>query len=148
VRALDLGDAGPSPLSLRPDDVGKAALSPVATTVQHGSIFQAGGPDVSLNAAAAVGRWAAAISATVSAGRSAAKASRNCAGLTASSTAVSPSGPAGYWYRTRAVPRMLSLEPLSTSFRLSPSSVAKAATKTRPTTFGALAAALVMTAPP
>ena len=104
-----------------------AALSPVATTVQDGSFFQAGGPDASLNAAAAVGRWVAAISAVVSGGRSAAKASRNSAGLTASSTAVSPSGPAGYWYCTRAAPRMLSLEPLSTSFRFSPSSVAKAA---------------------
>src|SRR5580700_4426803 len=69
-----------------------AALSPVATTVQHGSFFQAGGPDASLNAVSAVGRWVAAISATVSAGRSAAKASPNSAGLTASSTAVSPSG--------------------------------------------------------
>src|SRR5580704_9015439 len=67
-----------------------AALSPVATTVQHGRFFHAGGPDASLNAVTAVGRWVAAISATVSAGRSAANASRNSAGLTASSTAVSP----------------------------------------------------------
>src|ERR1700689_1007995 len=105
-----------------------AALSPVATTVQDGSFFQAGGPDASPNAPPPVGgRGGAAISAPAAAGRSAAKASRNSAGLTASSTAVSPSGPAGYLYCTRAAPRMLSLEPLSTSFRFSPSSVAKAA---------------------
>ena len=34
-----------------------AALSPVATTAQDGSLRQAGGPDTSLNAAAAIGRW-------------------------------------------------------------------------------------------
>jgi len=33
-----------------------AALSPAATTAQDGSFRQAGGPDASLNAAAATGR--------------------------------------------------------------------------------------------
>jgi hypothetical protein len=33
-----------------------AALSPVATTAQDGSFFQAGGPDASLNAATAIVR--------------------------------------------------------------------------------------------
>src|ERR1700761_3645291 len=72
-----------------------AALSPVATTAQDGSFLQAGGPEASLNAAAATGRWVAAISAVVSGGRSAAKASGSSAGLIPNSTAVSPSGPAG-----------------------------------------------------
>jgi hypothetical protein len=67
-----------------------AALSPVATAAQHGGFYQAGGPDASLNAAAAAGRWVAAISAVCSAGRSAAKASRSSAGLIANSTEVSP----------------------------------------------------------
>src|SRR5258707_3932983 len=58
-----------------------AALSPVATTAQDGSFFQAGGPQTSVNAAAATGRWVAAISAAVSGGRSAAKTSWSNAGL-------------------------------------------------------------------
>src|SRR6476469_3928103 len=72
-----------------------AVLSPVATTAQDGNFLQAGGPDASLNAAAATGRWVTAISAVVSAGRSAAKASRIRAGLIANSTDVSPSCPVG-----------------------------------------------------
>ena len=72
-----------------------AALSPVATTAQDGNLLQAGAPDESLNAAAATGRWVAAISAVVSAGRSAAKASRIIAGLIANSTEVFPSCPVG-----------------------------------------------------
>src|SRR6266536_1960311 len=125
-----------------------AALSPVATTAQDGSVFQAGGPDASVKAEAATGRWVAAITAVCSAGRSAANASRNRVGLMANSTAVSPSWPVGYWRWTRAVLRMLSVELPSTSPRRSLSSGAKAATKTRPTTPVAVAAALVITAPP
>jgi len=49
---------------------------------------------------------------------------------------------------TSAVFRTLSLEPLSTSPRRSPSSGAKAATKTRPTTLSASVAAFEITAPP
>ena len=33
------------PAGLRPDEVAPAALSPVATTAQDGSFFQAGGPE-------------------------------------------------------------------------------------------------------
>jgi hypothetical protein len=72
-----------------------AALSPVATTAQDGSFFQAAGPDTSLNAAAAIGRWVAAISAIWWSGRSPAKASLVLAGLIANSTEVCPPGPAG-----------------------------------------------------
>src|SRR6476646_1404356 len=72
-----------------------AALSPVATTAQDGSFLQAGGPQTSVNAAAATGRWVAAISAVVSGGRSAAKTSRSSAGLIPNSTAVSPPGQVG-----------------------------------------------------
>jgi hypothetical protein len=68
--------------------------------------------------------------------------------LIANSTEICPPGPAGYWYWTRAEFRTLSLESFSTSPRFSPSSGAKVATYTKPTTFGALVAALVMTAPP
>src|SRR5438045_9542300 len=53
-----------------------AALSPVATTAQDGSFFQTGGPQTSVNAAAATGGWVAAISAVVSGGRSVATTSR------------------------------------------------------------------------
>src|SRR5438105_7822618 len=38
-----------------------AALSPTATTVHDGIVFQAGGPEASLKAAAAAGRWVAAM---------------------------------------------------------------------------------------
>ena len=72
-----------------------AALSPVATTAQDGSFFQAGGPDASLNAAAAIGRWVAAISAICWSGRSPAKASLVFGGLIANSTEVCPPCPAG-----------------------------------------------------
>jgi hypothetical protein len=67
-----------------------AALSPLATTAQDASLRQAGGPDTSLNAAAAMGRWVAPISAMVCSGRSAAKASRTREGLIANSTEVCP----------------------------------------------------------
>src|SRR4051812_23069915 len=66
-----------------------AALSPVATTAQDRRFFQAGGPDGSVKAATATGRWVAAITAVCSAGRSAAKVSRNAAGLIANSAAGS-----------------------------------------------------------
>jgi hypothetical protein len=67
----------------------------VATTVQDGSFFQAGGPDASLNAAAAIGRWVAAISAICWSGRSPAKASLVFGGLIANSTEVCPPCPGG-----------------------------------------------------
>jgi len=57
-------------------------LSWVATSAHDGIVFHAGGPDVSVKAAAASGRWAAASSAVSSAGRSAAKISRNGSALT------------------------------------------------------------------
>jgi hypothetical protein len=66
----------------------------------------------------------------------------------ANSTAVSSPCPLGYWSCIRSVFRRLSLESLSISARVSPSSGAKAATYTRPTTLLALVAALVITAPP
>src|SRR5213082_706464 len=72
-----------------------AALSPVATTAQEGKVFQAGTPDGSENAPSATGRWVVAITAACSAGRSAAKASWKCAGLTANSTAVWAPWPVG-----------------------------------------------------
>ena len=72
-----------------------AALSSVATTAQEGSLFQAGGPDGSLNAAAATGRWMEATTEAASAGRSAAKTSGRRAGSRKNSVAVSPSRPVG-----------------------------------------------------
>src|SRR6266545_7723329 len=124
-----------------------AALSPVATTAHDGNDFQAGGPDTSLNAAAATGRWVAASTAACSAGRSAAKTSRKRAGSTRNSGAVSPLGPVGYSRWTWAVPRRLSLEVAATSPSRSSVSGTNAATKTRPTTLAASVAALVMSAP-
>ena len=59
MRALDLDDVGARPLGMRPDDVGAGGLVAGATTAQDGSLRQAGGPDTSLNAAAAMGRWVA-----------------------------------------------------------------------------------------
>ena len=47
---------------------------------QDGIVFQAGAVDFSAPAASEMGRWAAAIRATVRAGTSAAKTSRNLAG--------------------------------------------------------------------
>src|SRR5207248_4341160 len=44
-----------------------AALSPVATTVQEGKVFQAGAPDGSEKAPSETGRWVAAIRAVCSA---------------------------------------------------------------------------------
>src|SRR5262249_10889895 len=67
-----------------------AALSAVPTTAHDGSFFQAAGPFGSENASSAMGRWLAAISAVASAGRSAAKASRNPEGSMLNSTACSP----------------------------------------------------------
>src|SRR3954452_1329167 len=99
-----------------------AALSPVATTAQHGRFFHAGGPDGSVKAAAATGRWVAAITAVCSGGRSAANVSRNRAGSMANSTAGSAPCPSGYWSCIRAVFRTLSVEPFSISISCSPSS--------------------------
>ena len=101
--------SAPARLAIDRTTSAPAALSPVATTAQDGRFRQAGGPDTSLNAASATGRWVAASSAACCSGRSAAKASRSSAGLTANSVAVPPPGPAGYWYGTRAEFRMLSL---------------------------------------
>src|SRR5215472_4149613 len=49
-----------------------APTSSVATTAQEGSVFQAIGPEVSANAAPAIGRWATAMSLVRSSGTSAA----------------------------------------------------------------------------
>src|ERR1700727_1911063 len=68
-----------------------AAVSAEATAAQEGNRFHAGGPDGSENAASATGRCVAAMTAVCSAGRSAAKASRNLAGSIANSTADTPS---------------------------------------------------------
>ena len=94
-----------------------AALSPVATTVQQGTFFQAGAPDGSENASSAAGRWVAAISAAWAAGRSAANAARNFAGLIVNSVAVCDPFPVGYWSGTNASFRTLSFDVLSTSPR-------------------------------
>ena len=88
------------------------------------------------------------MTAACSAGRSAANASRNFAGSIANSTAVCAPSPLGYCSGTSALLSTLSREPASTSPRRSPSSGAKAATNTRPTTFEARAAAFEITAPP
>src|SRR5678815_471639 len=62
-------------------NAGGIARSWVPSKYQHGSDFHAGGPDgTAANAAAAYGRWAAAITAAVSASTSAAKASPNASG--------------------------------------------------------------------
>src|SRR6478736_1581553 len=58
--------------------VGGIALSSVPSRYQHGSVFQAGGPDgVPANAVAAYGRWAVVMTSAVAWSTSAAKASRN-----------------------------------------------------------------------
>lgn len=105
-----------------------AALSPVATTAQDGSVFQAGAPLGSTNPNAETGRWVAAMTAASSAGTSAAKASWNLTGSIANSTAVSDPVPVGYSSCSRALLSTLSLESASMSCRASPSSGAKAAT--------------------
>src|SRR5215208_1652574 len=125
-----------------------AALSPVGTTAQAGNDFQAGAPDGSENANSAAGRCVAAMAAVCSGGRSAANASWNFAGSIANSKAGSAPSPFGYRSGTSAVMRTLSLELPSISARVSPSSGAKAATYTSPTTLSASVAALEITAPP
>jgi hypothetical protein len=95
VRALDLDDVRAGPLSVRPDDVGAGGSVAGGDHGPGRQLLPGGRPDTSVNAAAAAGRWVAAISAVVSGGRSAAKASRISAGLIANSTEVCPSGPAG-----------------------------------------------------
>src|SRR5262249_2527625 len=123
-----------------------AALSPVATTAHVGSFFQAGGPFFSENAASAIGRCVAPIIANWSSGRSEANASRTFGGSIANSTDSPPFS--GKWCGTSALSSTLSFEVGVTSPRASPSSGAKAATNTSPTTFFASVAALEMTAPP
>src|SRR5205814_8243925 len=91
-----------------------AALSPTATTVHDGIVFQAGGPEASAKAAAAAGRWVAAMTADGVSGRSEAKASWNFAGSTMNSGAVSPSLPVGYRRWTSAELSTLSFEFAST----------------------------------
>src|SRR3954469_6690146 len=60
---------------------GGIALSSVPSRYQHGTVFHAGGLDgAPANAAAAYGRWAAAMTAAVAWSTSAAKASRNAWG--------------------------------------------------------------------
>src|SRR5580765_3633020 len=125
-----------------------AALSPVATTAQDGSLRQAGVPDFSSNAAAATGRWPAARTADWLGGRSAEKTSWKESGLTYSSGAVLVPEPVGYCLASSAGPRALSRDVPSTALSTSFSSVANAATKTRPTTLVASVAAFEMTAPP
>ena len=78
--------------------------------------------------------------------RSAANASRAFAGSIVNSVPVPLS--VGYGCGTNAVPSTLSFDAAVTSPSFSPSSGAKAATKTKPTTFGAPVAALLITAPP
>ena len=119
----------------------------MATTAHDGRLPQAGGPDGSLNPAAATGRCVAAITAACASGRSAQNAARNCAGSTTNSTAVWPS-PVGYVCWTSAGPRMASFEVGVTSPRRSSLSGANAATKTRPIAFFASVPTLLITAPP
>ena len=102
-----------------------AALSPVATTAHVGKFFQAGGPFFSENAASAIGRCVAPISATCSSGKSEANASRTFGGSIANSTDSPPFE--GKWCGTSALFRTLSFEVGVTSPRASPSSGAKEA---------------------
>jgi len=85
-----------------------AALSRDATTAQDGEDFHAGGPDDSVNADSAIGRWVAAMIAVCSGGRSAATASWNFAGSIANSTAVSAPSLVGYRSGTSDAVRTLS----------------------------------------
>src|SRR5215213_11510227 len=103
-------------------------LSPLATTVQDGSFFQAGTPVGSSNGNAERGRWVAAIKEVCSAGRSAAKTSWKSAGSILNSTAVSAPSPVGYWSGLKVGLMTLSSDLLAISARVSPSSGAKAAT--------------------
>src|SRR6202047_3732346 len=125
-----------------------AALSPTATTAHDGMVFQAGGPEASLNALAATGRCVAAITADCFSGTSEAKASWNFAGSTMNSGAVSPSFPVGYRRSTSAELWTLSFEYPSAPPRVSPFLGAKAATDTSPRTFLAVVAALLSTGSP
>src|SRR6478752_1847526 len=67
-----------------------AAVSLAATTAQLETVFQAGAPDGSVNAASATGRWVTAMMSVNWRGRSAANASWNAAGSMANSVAVPP----------------------------------------------------------
>src|SRR5450631_2439022 len=69
---------------------GGIAWSAVPITAQLGMVAQAGGPDASVSALAAIGRWVAASSAAWLAGRSLARMLRNSAGLMYAS--VTPPG--------------------------------------------------------
>src|SRR4051794_41635553 len=90
-----------------------AALSPVATTAQDRRFFQAGGPDGSVKAATATGRWVAAITAVCSAGRSAGKGSRDAAGLIAQTARRPGPRPARDWRCTQAALKTLFARPVS-----------------------------------
>src|SRR5256885_7467249 len=63
----------PARLAMNVSSAGGMTRSPVPITAQDGMVFQAGGPDGSLNALAASGRWGAAINAAWLAGRPVAK---------------------------------------------------------------------------
>src|ERR1017187_9661577 len=69
---------------------GGIAWSDVPITAQLGMLVQAGGPDTSASAEAAIGRWVAASSAAWLAGRSLARMPRNSEGLMY--TSVTPPG--------------------------------------------------------
>ena len=122
-----------------------AALSPVAMTAQDGRFFHAGVPMTSEKAASAISRCVAARTAACSGGRSTATTSWNLVGSTTNSVAVPPLA-VGYWPETRAVERIASLTGRYLA-ELSPSSGAKAATNTSPTTFDTRWAAPEITAP-
>ena len=86
-----------------------AALSPVATTAQDGSDFQAGGPHGSENASSATGRWVAAIRAACSAGQVGGERVVELRGIDRELDGGLRAVPVGYWSGTSAVFRTLSL---------------------------------------
>src|SRR5512146_2752112 len=63
----------PARLAMNVSSAGGMTRSPVPITAQDGMVFQAGGPDGSLNALAVSGRWVAAMTAAALAGRPVAK---------------------------------------------------------------------------
>src|SRR6185437_10071486 len=63
----------PARLAMNVSSAGGMTRSPVPITAQDGMVFQAGGPDGSVNALAVSGRWVAAMTAAWLAGRPVAK---------------------------------------------------------------------------
>ena len=120
----------------------------MATTAQDGSVFQAGGPVGSAKAAAATGRWVAAITRGLLRGQVGGERLVEQGRVDGELYRRLAARPVGYWRWTRAVLRTLSLELASTSPRRLAFVGGEGGDEDQADDVRRVVAALVMTAPP